>query len=106
MVDAMLGRLARWLRILGCDAAFDAEISDSDLVRGALEEDLRSRSRPFTRCSRCNTELEEAKPEQVAALVPPRVLRAQRRFVRCPSCQGVYWEGSHTDRMRRILDEL
>ena len=38
MVDAMLGRLVRWLRILGCDAEFDAEIADAELVRRALEE--------------------------------------------------------------------
>lgn len=26
--DTMLGRLARWLRLLGYDAAYDAEIGD------------------------------------------------------------------------------
>lgn len=39
MVDAMLGRLARWLRILGFDAAWEAHIADEALVRRALEED-------------------------------------------------------------------
>ena len=38
MVDAMLGRLARWLRILGCDALFEAEILDAELVRLAAAE--------------------------------------------------------------------
>lgn len=39
LVDAMLGRLARWLRILGQDASFDAAISDAELARRALEGD-------------------------------------------------------------------
>ena len=39
LVDAMLGRLARWLRILGYDASYDSAISDADLVRRAYEQD-------------------------------------------------------------------
>jgi len=37
--DAMLGRLARWLRILGFDVAFQPHIGDGELVRRAVEED-------------------------------------------------------------------
>jgi uncharacterized protein with PIN domain len=36
--DAMLDRLAHWLRILGVDCAHDPEIDDEQLVRRALEE--------------------------------------------------------------------
>lgn len=38
MVDAMLGSLARWLRILGFDAAYDAALDDGALVETALAE--------------------------------------------------------------------
>ena len=34
----MLGRLARWLRALGFDTAYDPEIDDAMLVRRAWEE--------------------------------------------------------------------
>ncbi len=144
MLDAMLGRLARWLRILGCDVVFEAEIPDAALVRRALEEErviltrdralpeewrvprvlivesesplaqlqqvvrafeLDWRARLFTRCSRCNTELAPVAREDVAAQVPPRVFCAQERFFRCASCGRVYWGGSHSERMRRVLDE-
>lgn len=37
--DAMLGRLARWLRILGYDTAWEADVEDAQLVRRALEEE-------------------------------------------------------------------
>ncbi|MDX1568118.1 MAG: Mut7-C RNAse domain-containing protein, partial [Longimicrobiales bacterium] len=38
IADAMLGRVARWLRTLGYDTAYDDAISDSDLVRRSLLE--------------------------------------------------------------------
>jgi hypothetical protein len=34
--DAMLGRLARWLRLLGFDCTFDPEITDEEIVRLAV----------------------------------------------------------------------
>jgi len=39
IADCMLGKLARWLRILGYDAAYENAISDDDLIERALAED-------------------------------------------------------------------
>lgn len=36
--DAMLGRLATWLRIIGCDVVYDREIDDAELVERAERE--------------------------------------------------------------------
>jgi uncharacterized protein with PIN domain len=38
IADAMLGRLARWMRFLGFDTLYHPDISDSRLVRIAREE--------------------------------------------------------------------
>ena len=38
IADCMLGKLARWLRILGFDTAYDHAIADGDLIRRAREE--------------------------------------------------------------------
>jgi hypothetical protein len=38
MADSMLGRLARWLRILGYDVVYETSISDDDLIAKALRE--------------------------------------------------------------------
>jgi uncharacterized protein len=38
IADAMLGRLARWLRFLGFDTLYYPDITDSDLVRIAREQ--------------------------------------------------------------------
>lgn len=34
----MLGRLARWLRVLGYDTLYDDAIEDADLVRRAIAD--------------------------------------------------------------------
>lgn len=39
LADAMLGGLARWLRILGLDAHYDPELDDPELVDRAVAED-------------------------------------------------------------------
>lgn len=39
VADAMLGRLARWLRILGYDTAYEKVIADDVLIERALRED-------------------------------------------------------------------
>lgn len=39
LADAMLGALARWLRVLDLDTTYDPAIDDPELVEIALEED-------------------------------------------------------------------
>ena len=37
--DVMLGKLARWLRMLGYDTAYERKIDDADVVGRVLRED-------------------------------------------------------------------
>ena len=37
--DAMLGKLARWLRMLGYDTAYERTIDDADIVKRVMQED-------------------------------------------------------------------
>ncbi len=145
MVDAMLGALARWLRVLGYDTAYDPSIADQELVRRGLAEGrhilTRDRGIPqewrvssctlldsdnpeaqlkqvaeafslsadsglFSRCTICNSRLATVSPDQVRDKVPPRVLELHEAFSWCPECGRVYWEGSHTRRMRKRLEEM
>lgn len=39
LADAMLGGLARWLRILGLDTYYDPDLDDPELVERAVDED-------------------------------------------------------------------
>jgi uncharacterized protein with PIN domain len=142
IADAMLGRLARWLRTLGYDTAYDDAIADEELVRRAVEEGrhiltrdrrlfeewrvsgqlvradkpldqlrevasalgLPAPERLFTRCRVCNGLLRPLADELVLDRVPPRVRERERTFFNCPDCGRVYWRGSHTDRMRKVLE--
>ena len=64
------------------------------------------RERTFRRCIECNTELIEAEKTRIESRVPEFVYHTHARFRVCPSCGRVYWEGSHTESMKRMLKEL
>ena len=64
--------------------------------------DLAGSMRPFTRCLACNTVLEEVGRESVLERLPPKI-RDMDLFHICPSCERVYWEGSHHARMSTLI---
>ena len=51
LADCNVGRLARWLRALGYDASYHAQIGDAELVREAAAEDrvVLTRDRDLTK---------------------------------------------------------
>ena len=145
VADAMLGKLARWLRLLGFDCLYAGDIADADLVRRAVEAgrviltrdralpeewrvadihvlraettfeqlsevisrfELADSVRLFSRCSECNRELQPAPVADVADRVPERVLAGCESFWECPECDRVYWEGSHTLRIKRVVEQV
>lgn len=60
----------------------------------------------LSRCLECNTRLVDRPKESVRGLVPAYVFATQDRFVGCPGCGRVYWQGSHADRMLTRLGRL
>lgn len=60
----------------------------------------------FTRCLVCNTLLRTANREEISAKAPPDVQKNQETFYYCASCHKIYWEGSHTGRMRAAIEEI
>lgn len=125
LADAMLERLARWLRVLG----FDAECAsgpDAAIVSRAASEarHLLTRDRrlaadahPLAPLLVLSDDPLEQLREVVAAfelLVPHDLFRrcmlcnvplvdTSGDHRRCPQCGREYWEGSHTRRMRAAL---
>ena len=145
VVDANLGQLARYLRLLGFDALYRndytdrevAEIADRDKrivltrdrallqykiithgyfiravkpreqVREILTRlDLYHALHPYTRCLRCNGELEKVEKQAVLDRLEPKTKLHYDRFRRCKSCGQVYWKGSHFDRMEKLYESL
>jgi uncharacterized protein with PIN domain len=95
VVDAMLGRLARWLRVLGYDAVYEPTLDDHALVRLADLEDriLLTRDRHLLRELRPRRSVEitcDVPLDQLAALVGELALPApDELFRRCLVCNTV-----------------
>jgi len=144
VADAHMGGLARMLRMLGFDSAYDNGFADPEIVKLAAEErrvvltrdrellkcrdvlrgcyvhalkpeaQLREVARryalakhmqPFALCLHCNLPLAAAARDALEAQVPERIQQQYERFMHCPGCDRVYWEGSHWARMREVLAE-
>ena len=59
---------------------------------------------PFVRCMECNTLLVPVDVETVAERLPPGTRECFSQFHRCPGCDRVYWQGSHYERLVRLLE--
>ncbi len=68
--------------------------------------DLARSARPFTLCLACNAPLRAVDKAVIEDLLPPRVREHYQRFSTCDQCGRVFWEGSHWQRMRAIVDQL
>ena len=67
--------------------------------------DLKDRLALFSRCIRCNTILEEVSKEKIKARLQADTSRYFSKFMRCPDCDRIFWEGSHYDNMKVIIDD-
>ncbi len=65
---------------------------------GAREE------KAFSRCIKCNGQLEKITRDQARPSVPFFIYQIHHDFRRCPQCKRVYWPGSHKNDMvqRRV----
>lgn len=67
--------------------------------------DLARSVQPFTLCLTCNAPLRAIDKALVLQRIPPRAGAIYQRFSTCDVCQRVFWEGSHWQRMRALLDQ-
>jgi uncharacterized protein len=73
-------------------------------VREVFERlDLGRSARPFTLCPYCNTALQPVAKAEVDDRLPPGVRQAYERFCTCRSCQRLFWEGDHWERLGQLL---
>jgi len=139
----MLGRLARYLRFVGCDTAYAKGRSDDEILELADREGrvLLTRDRQlsqrraaalriespvlaeqwravrsawpsvptepsFSRCTLCNGLLEERPAvgrSDLGLAVPPPVRSGEAPLYACCTCGHLYWEGSHTAKVRATI---
>jgi uncharacterized protein with PIN domain len=93
--DAMLGRLARWLRVLGFDTTYDPALTDADLVRlaNAQGRTLLTRDRHLLRelhPAFAHEVRQDAPLDQLRELIAALQLAAPAElFTRCMLCNAV-----------------
>ncbi|MEW6752329.1 MAG: Mut7-C RNAse domain-containing protein [Candidatus Latescibacterota bacterium] len=76
----------------------------SEQLREVVERfDLAGSARPFSRCVRCNGELQPVAAESLLEVLPPRVRREQAGFARCGACGRVFWRGTHYQRLLNLV---
>jgi uncharacterized protein with PIN domain len=63
------------------------------------------RDRVLTMCLECNVETREVQLDAVRSRVPQGVQETISTYRLCPSCNRVYWWGSHADRIVARLEE-
>jgi len=145
ILDSNLGRLARYLRLLGLDCLYRNDYQDAEVARIASEQrrtvltrdrtllqrriithgyfvraqqpraqvrevlarlDLYRHVAPFTRCTRCNGELQAVDKQSVSARLEPKTRMYYDDFRVCSVCGQVFWQGSHHARMQRLVAAL
>ena len=60
----------------------------------------------LNRCSVCNTILTEVKKHRVENVVPLRVFQNHNQFWQCPTCNRIYWKGSHYKKILQTINEF
>jgi len=60
----------------------------------------------LSRCSLCNTILEEIKKNDVKTKVPEKVFLNNDRFWFCSKCDKIYWMGSHYNKIQSKIDQI
>lgn len=142
IVDVHLGKLARYLRMLGFDTLYDLALGDEQIIEKSLHEeriiltrdlgilknsrvkhgyfvrqtkpkeqareivkrfDLKNKIFSFSRCLECNTPLQPLEKEAALERLPRETLRYYDAFFFCPTCEKIYWEGSHFEKMSKLI---
>jgi hypothetical protein len=92
VVDSMLGKLAKWLRLLGIDTLYYRDASDQELIEIAAREGriLLTADRELFRCRRAATFFVSADQWRVQIRQVMRAfdLDARHAFTRCPVCNA------------------
>jgi hypothetical protein len=60
----------------------------------------------FSRCLLCNIPIEEIRREEAEGKVPDFIYYQEKKFFQCPTCQRIYWQGSHIENMKKKVEEL
>ncbi|STY29321.1 Uncharacterized conserved protein [Legionella wadsworthii] len=145
ILDVHLEKLAKYLRLLGFDAAYENNLTDENIIERSKQEHrivltrdigilknkkityghwmhntnpekqvteilnqyhLFSLCHPFTRYLACNGLLKEIEKSKILNQIPLLTNHYYDFFKQCQSCQKIYWEGSHYNRLKNWIKKI
>jgi len=65
--------------------------------------DLSGLAHPFTRCLVCNSKLVSVEKEKISDRLQPNTEQYYLEFLSCPTCDKIFWEGSHFEKMLEFI---
>lgn len=60
----------------------------------------------FKKCSNCNCKVERVDKEKVKEKIPPRTYLWLDEYWQCPSCNQLYWNGTHIEKIKQIISRI
>ena len=145
IADVHLGKLTRYLRLMGFDVLYKNDFDDNEIVNLSLKEtrtiltkdrgilkrsevthgywvrstkiieqvievikrfDLKNIIKEFSRCIECNSVLKPISKNEIIDDLPPKVSEFQDSFSICPSCQKIFWKGTHHQKMLSFIQSV
>ena len=64
----------------------------------------RCKLKPLSLCLECNGRVEPLQSDEVRSKVPPYVFKKEKRFMGCPDCGKIYWDGTHSSSMKQEIN--
>ena len=70
------------------------------------QSDLYKLINPFTICPVCNGQLIETQKNEIINIIPAQTALHHNQFKKCKSCQKIYWQGTHWNKINSLLHEI
>lgn len=80
--------------------------TDEQIIEVFRRFDLKNMVKPFSRCLECNSLLIDVSKDDIQDRLLPGTRKYYENFKKCPGCDRIYWEGSHFERMKKMLGKL
>ncbi len=68
--------------------------------------DIKDNIKPFSRCLRCNTLLNNVLKEKILDRIPPKTKEFCDEYVQCTSCDKIYWKGTQFINMKKVVKQI
>lgn len=91
---------------LGKDSMLLESEHVADQLRQVIGEVGAERCDPFSRCNICNAKLVPIAKEDTKGRVPEYVYVNHDLFSVCPVCGRYFWQGTHWQRMREVIERI